>query len=434
MVTWYQCVISLLDSELGKDTSYQVWTKSTHIYATISNLYTSTMSTRCCLECGKGIKSLSGLSRHMYRCPVVIGKKTSVVKNIPAKSSPYSSKSDSNEQTDSDWIGLDKVTERTDGIDDSEWIDLDEETMPSPKSIHRIQSRLSTTSSIRVDLYEEVTGKKAGQIFEDSDVFSRDGRSDGRSDGSSDGRSSGRSGGRSKSPRRLPKHSSRYHPFQSETDFALAQWFLSAKCTKGDIERFYGDPRLGPIHQLLSFSSHNELMSKIHNIPHGIPDDIWNISEIEVKQEIIGLAPSTYQIRYRDIVKVLRFLIGHEPFKHHLSYAPVRQFSGAGIDNRIYDEMHTANWWWRTQEEIPDGGTIIPILLASDKTMLSLHHGDQSVWPIYITIGNLDQKTRRNQTVPRSILLEFLPITSEIADESKAHVYHAAMELILKRK
>jgi hypothetical protein len=97
----------------------------------------------------------------------------------------------------------------------------------------------------------------------------------------------------------------------------------------------------------------------------------------------------------------------------------VRQFSGAGIDNWIYDEMHTANWWWRTQEEIPDGGIIIPILLASDKTMLLLYHGDQSVWPIYITIGNLDRKTRRKQTVPGSILLEFLPITSETADERR---------------
>ena len=131
-------------------------------------------------------------------------------------------------------------------------------------------------------------------------------------------------------------------------------------------------------------------MSKIYDIPYGIPDDIWKISDIEVEQETIGLSPSIYQIRYRDIIKVLQFLIGHEPFKHHLSYAPVRQFSGTGIDNRIYDEMHTADWWWRTQEEIPDGGTIIPILLASDKTMLSLHHGDQSAWPIYITIGNLD--------------------------------------------
>jgi hypothetical protein len=378
----------------------------------------------------------------MYRCPIVTGKKTSVTRNTVAETLRCSSQSISREQIDCDWIDLDKVptqTDRTDDRkDDGEWIDVDEDIITSSPKSYGIQSKLSTTASIRIDSYEEVTRKKAGQIFDDSNVLSCDsrsrGRSGGRSGGTSGGRSGCRNGCRSESLRRSPERSSRYHPFQSETDFALAQWFLSAKCTKGDIERFYGDPRLGPIHQLLSFSSHNELMSKIHDIPHGIPNDIWNISEIEVEQEIIGLAPSTYQIRYRDIVKVLRFLIGHEPFKHHLSYAPVRQFSGTGIENRIYDEMHTANWWWRTQEEIPDGGTIIPILLASDKTMLSLHHGDQSVWPIYITIGNLDRKTRRNQTVPGSILLGFLPITSETADESKAHIYHVAMELILKRK
>jgi Plavaka transposase len=357
----------------------------------------------------------------MYRCPVVTGKKTSVTRNILGETLQCSSKSVSHEQTDSDWIGLDEVTtqkDRTDctdnSIDGGEWIDVDEDTTSSAKSIYGIQSRLSTTASMRIDSYEKVTRKKAGQIFDDSDIPSHNGRS--------------------QLPRRSPEHSSRYYPFQSETDFALAQWFLSAKCTKGDIERFYGDTRLRQIHQLLSFSSFNELMSKIHDIPYGIPDDIWKISEIEVEQETIELPPSIYQIRYRNIESILEFLIGHKPFEHHLSYAPVRQFCGTSSNNQIYDEMHTGNWWWRTQGEIPDGGTIIPVLLASDKTMLSLHHGDQSAWPIYITIGNLDRNTRRKQTVPGSVLLGFLPITSETADESKARVYHKAMELILKRK
>jgi hypothetical protein len=356
----------------------------------------------------------------MYRCPIVTGKKTNVTRNKLAEVPQYSSRyiggkqTDGGEQTDGNWIGLNKVTTQTDGIDDGDWIDLDEDTTSNSRSIYGIQSRLSMTTSMRIDLYEEVTQKKAGQIFDDSDILSHNGRS--------------------QLPKRSPEYPSRYYPFQSETDFALAQWFLSAKCTKGDIEKFYGDTRLGKIHQLLSFSSHNELMSKIHDIPYGIPDDIWKISEIEVEQETIGLPPSTYQIRYRNIQSVLEFLMGHEPFEHHLSYAPVRQFCSNSRNNRIYDEMHTGDWWWRTQGEVPDGGTIIPVLLASDKTMLSLHHGDQSAWPIYITIGNLDRKTRRKQTVPGSVLLGFLPITSETADESKARVYHAAMELILKRK
>ena len=282
------------------------------------------MNTRCCLECGKGVKSFSGLSHYIYRYPIVIGKKINVTRNISAETPPYLSQSYGYEQRDSDWISLNEVTTQTDRIDDDEWIDLDEDSTSSPKSICGNQSRLSTTASIRIDSYEEVTGKKAGQIFDDSDIPSRDGRS--------------------QSSKRSPEHSSRYHPFKSETDFALAQWFLSAKCTKGDIEKFYEDKRLGQIHQLLSFSSYNELMSKIHDIPYGIPDDVWKISEIEVEQETIGLTPSTYQIRYRNVKSVLEFLLGHGPFERHLSYAPVRQFSGAGIDNWIYDKMHTTNW------------------------------------------------------------------------------------------
>jgi hypothetical protein len=50
----------------------------------------------------------------------VTGKKISIVRNIIAKILWYSSQSSSHEQTDSDWISLDKVTAQIDGIDDDE--------------------------------------------------------------------------------------------------------------------------------------------------------------------------------------------------------------------------------------------------------------------------------------------------------------------------
>jgi len=66
--------------------------------------------------------------------------------------------------------------------------------------------------------------------------------------------------------------------------------------------------------------------------------------------------------------------------------------------------------------------------------MLTQHHSDKSAWPIYLTISNLDRAIRCKQTVPGSVLLGLLPVTLEVADESKARVYHAAIELILKCK
>ena len=238
------------------------------------------------MECGKGVKSLSGLSYHLYKCPVLVGKKTRYVvredgdRQSLAGTQPYQSEADENGAED---------------IEDGDWIDTIEGDTTRLSHISPDQGRLSTTASMRIESYEEETGRKAGQISPTPEA-----------------------------PEGPPGHLSTYHPFQSTTDFAAAQWFLSAKCTKGDIERFYGDKRLEPVHRLLSFSSHDELLQKVHDIPYGIADDVWKISEIEVEQETIGLPPSTYVIRYRDIVKVLQFLMGHEPFECHLAYSPVR--------------------------------------------------------------------------------------------------------------
>ncbi len=102
--------------------------------------------------------------------------------------------------------------------------------------------------------------------------------------------------------------------------------------------------------------------------------------------------------------------------------------------------MHTGNWWWEKQKELPVGATIIPILLASDKTVMSLSHGDQVLWPVYVTIGNLDKKTRRSQNRPGTLLLGSIPIVHEQAEDSnnkdidlKSKTYHLALRTMLER-
>ena len=57
---------------------------------------------------------------------------------------------------------------------------------------------------------------------------------------------------------------------------------MSTGCTKRDIDRFFKDERLKPIKQLLSFTNHDELMTKIRDIPYGIKNDAWTVADIEV--------------------------------------------------------------------------------------------------------------------------------------------------------
>jgi hypothetical protein len=50
---------------------------------------------------------------------------------------------------------------------------------------------------------------------------------------------------------------------------------------------------------------------------------------------------------HRDLIACTKWILRQPAYEKHLVYAPVRSFNAAG--NRIYDEMHTGDWWWSTQ-------------------------------------------------------------------------------------
>ncbi|KAF8243947.1 hypothetical protein K440DRAFT_647117 [Wilcoxina mikolae CBS 423.85] len=70
--------------------------------------------------------------------------------------------------------------------------------------------------------------------------------------------------------------------------------------------------------------------------------------------------------------------------------------------------MWTADWWWKTQESLPDGSAVVPVILGSDKTMLSTLSGDKSAWPVYLSIGNLSKAKRRSVKSNGLILIGLL--------------------------
>jgi hypothetical protein len=55
---------------------------------------------------------------------------------------------------------------------------------------------------------------------------------------------------------------------------------------------------------------------------------------------------------------------------------------------------------------------VAPIILASDKTKLSLFSGDKIAWPVYLTIGNILSTVRRQPLSNATILLGYLPYTN----------------------
>ncbi|KIL58542.1 hypothetical protein M378DRAFT_54821, partial [Amanita muscaria Koide BX008] len=69
--------------------------------------------------------------------------------------------------------------------------------------------------------------------------------------------------------------------------------------------------------------------------------------------------------------------------------------------------MHTGDWWWEMQARKP-GATVVPILLSSDRTQVTVF-GSKTAYPVYLTIGNLPKDIRRKPSCGGQVLLAYLP-------------------------
>jgi Plavaka transposase len=177
---------------------------------------------------------------------------------------------------------------------------------------------------------------------------------------------------------------------------------------QGKIRRLFKEEEEAPIfHSEAKFKSLGEMFSLIDNITYDLP---WTEDTIQVPTNILGGEKKFYKefkFYYRNALDCVRALFGEPTMKEHMDYFPKRVFDEEG--RRLYSEMSTGDWWWRIQEQLPDGATVIPIILGSDATKLTVLCGSQTAWPVYISIGNIHKDVRYKKAARSLMLIGFLP-------------------------
>ncbi|KAG2158664.1 uncharacterized protein EDB93DRAFT_1237945 [Suillus bovinus] len=191
-----------------------------------------------------------------------------------------------------------------------------------------------------------------------------------------------------------------YHPFNSQIEWEVARWAKVCRATE----------RLG-----LSFKNTNELNKTIdHKLPTGCPKFQW---------EQVVVAGESFDVYYRDIIECIKSLYGDPNFARYLTFAPERHYT---------DEDQTK----KLDQHCP-GGTIIPIIISTDKTQVTMFH-NKSTYPVYLTIGNIPKEICCKPSRGAHILLAYLPTTrlEHITNKASrrrsiANLYHACLSRVL---
>ncbi|KAG9091248.1 hypothetical protein FRC07_011886, partial [Ceratobasidium sp. 392] len=108
----------------------------------------------------------------------------------------------------------------------------------------------------------------------------------------------------------------------------------------------------------------------------------------------------------QNALEIIKRLLQNKRFGKFMQFKPIKKWTSPERTEQIRDDIFTADLAWELQGKILDEyGTVIPVIISSNKTKLTNFSGDKKAHPVYLTIGNLPKRLRRRTSKRANILL-----------------------------
>ncbi|KAF8986113.1 hypothetical protein BDQ17DRAFT_1493098 [Cyathus striatus] len=193
------------------------------------------------------------------------------------------------------------------------------------------------------------------------------------------------------------------------------------------------------------FSSTNDLYDTIDSITLG--DIPWQAFTMQHTGETIDQnSPSwmthTYEVWFRDPLSVMESQIGNPDLAREMDFAP--KLVKGKDEQRQYCDFMSGNWAWDQADIIagdPEthGSMFAPVILGSDKTTVSVATGQNEYYPLYASLGNVQNHVRHAHCNAVTVVgFLAIPKTDKQYEKSAAfrkfrrQLFHASLAYILQ--
>ena len=131
-----------------------------------------------------------------------------------------------------------------------------------------------------------------------------------------------------------------FDPFPDAFTFTFARWFIEFQVTDAQFNSMASILYFTDKIKTRSELSKNKLKLLAHQLEPRLDRDAWREATVHFDDR-----PTKYY--YRNPLELVTYMLSQPAYKDHLVYAPVKEYNADG--ERIYSELHTGDWWWRTQ-------------------------------------------------------------------------------------
>ena len=162
------------------------------------------------------------------------------------------------------------------------------------------------------------------------------------------------------------------------------------------------------------YEQHDSLLATIDSTPVG--DVPWQGFSLSYNGPHPLIAPewmtTAHEVWHRNTRQLVHHLLANRDFDGEFDYVPFQEFDTK--KRRHWQDFMSGDWAWKEADIIANdpethGSLLVPLILGSDKTTVSVATGQNEYYPVYLSIGNVRNNVRRAHR-NAVVLLGFLAI------------------------